>query len=579
MVASARHSARLTEYFAQFETDVVSTALLRPEGADGQDDAGRVYLATNGNPACMSADGSAFKGYAILHDRRQITFGPPPDSLRDRPVEGCYLNVTIRQEADGPVVGISNDLFGQLLILYTEMDGIFACSDSLLALTDLRRTFGYANLPDADLFLAKSSYMAFSDQLIDSRTSIVGIRYALPGSRIEVLQRGKQVKALISHPGAMHLFPTTGTSHAEAIQIAAANMAGMLGGIDAMPGHTLRLDLTGGQDSRTVLAAALAAGIDDNNVVLQCSTKAADDHAIAEKIASVVTLPFNPPRSGGRTRVAQMALWFAASAGVYDPLYSLFVRSTNMDFLTAGGHGAEVYKGNYNWRSIDKLVRNSTDLPDSVRQPLRSGACSGLEAFGIDPQAPDASEWHYLAFRSAIHSGRFTNSSLFGLRPLLQQSIVGHAHDVFLSRRRAAGPNRHSVISDLLIHLNPALAGMPFLDERKNLTSDEIVERSCVLGRIGAVSPYTVIGAPDAASTGPLAYLLKLAETRGFGGDFAFGKIADLVAQAYDKAPASLHPHIDRMRTNTAAGFVDPMAGNSEAARAAGKILALHLAD
>lgn len=538
-----------------------------------------VFLAARESSSSIKSNGSVFKGYAISHARREIIFSPSLEHDYTEYLEGCFFNAKLEENNIGESkILIRGDVFGQLPIIYTSLPGIFICSDSLLALTDFRKTIGFTNTINENLFLAKSAHFAFCDQLLNEGTIVDDIKYALPGSVINLNFLGSDITNTITHEGAERIFNNNGESYVESVQSAALSMVGLLSGCLEINGTYLRHDLSGGQDSRLALAASLGYRSNRDKIVLQSAMGMADDLRIANQIAGHVNIPLNVNPVSPITeyiKVPYAALWFASSAGVYDPLYALNRRQANINFFLVGGHGAEVYKGNYGWYSVNSIAKWTGK---STATAVSQEAQKGLEQFGIDPDCPSGSEWHYIAFRNALHSGRFTNATVYGLRPILNRTLAGLAHKVFATHGRPESKT-HSIISDLLIHINPHLALLPFDDPIKNLSADYIASRIKDLGLLTETAPYTVIGAPNAASSGPLDRLLDLAKSKNFGDSFTRESIIKNTQKSYDLAPSGLKQIVEEMSKFVDVELEEPVIGNTKASRAAGKLMSIHLID
>ncbi|GHD11596.1 hypothetical protein GCM10008096_26170 [Zhihengliuella salsuginis] len=139
---------------------------------------------------------------------------------------------------------------------------------------------------------------------------------------------------------------------------------------------------------------------------------------------------------------------------------------------------------------------------------------TALAAYGVDPYSDIGSEWHYLYYRNALHSGRFSVTSMTGLRPFMSRELVR------LSRSERAPYSKPtkadlSVINEMLLLLSPDAAAFEFDDRAKNMDHDFVRTRVRELGGpigLGEIPEYRTYGDPASVNSGfaqPLARLVS----------------------------------------------------------------------
>src|SRR5699024_1310341 len=117
-----------------------------------------------------------------------------------------------------------------------------------------------------------------------------------------------------------------------------------------------------------------------------------------------------------------------------------------------------------------------------------------IQKIGIPANHEGGSEWHYIAFRNALHGGRATLSSDYVARRAAQIPLIGLSRSPLndLPAPRKAAP---SVVLDSLIVLNPDMALSPFDDPRKNVSSEYVNQRLARLGgplAAEGITPYSI---------------------------------------------------------------------------------------
>lgn len=180
----------------------------------------------------------------------------------------------------------------------------------------------------------------------------------------------------------------------------------------------------------------------------------------------------------------------------------------------------------------------------------KNQAGRGLESIGIDPKDKWSGEWHYLAFRNAIHGGRATQGTDYVCRPIAQVPLIG------LSRSTAnefPAPKKSdpSLVLDTLIILNPSLAAHRFDDPKKDIERREIDLRLKRLGGeldTGRIEAYAIRGTAT-PSDGSCETHLEIARTFGFTGGMSpqklLPKALDVAGRAKELVPASVQSYLD----------------------------------
>jgi hypothetical protein len=545
-------------------TDDIRSCTL-PGGAEA------IYLARGA--AKDSRPDGIFKGYAIDHEGEQLIFsGGDASPDVSTPLEGCYFRV---QQA-GYRTTLSNDLFAQLAMIYFEAPGIVAVSDSLFVLTRLRKFLGLPCKMDAEVMMGRSWINGMSAQLLNDRTSVEGIYFSPPATVLTVDVPGPRLS--VERRAAPRVFGGGVECYRETIREGARRTAALIRTMLDIPEASVRLDLSGGVDSRVCLAAGLRAG-GGKSVQIGTVPAREDDFPIVKSLSEKFGFPINQPQpvdgQGQTESLDQTGLWMLSCAGIYDPLYAPKRAVRNAGDFVIGGHGAELYKGNFGWRPIHRIARHVPKVSDEFRRQCEAG----LECIGIDPRDSWGSEWHYLGYRNALHAGRSTMTSLLGSRPLLQRKLLGLSHSP-LNEFPAPRKGAPSIVSDLLMALHPELAAEPFDDPRKDMPKSYIQERSRFLGAMDDIQPYEVVGEPRKVDSGPPAFFERLVNETGFAlGRFTKAGISKLADAAAGAIPAELRsvyaPLVDMARHDLA----DPILAGARPAMAAGKVLAFTLAD
>lgn len=571
----------------------------------------RCYYFANQGKLDKTLDGNVFKGYAIDHDRKELIYsgsGSMPNVNRALP--GCYIR--LQKDLEDLVVG--NDLFAQLPMIYFSEGGVVAVSDSVFVLTVLRREFGLRNRVNEDAALSRAWIHGMGAQLMGTGTLIEGISYCTPGSKIRIKAGSEHVSAHVENILMPEFFSDHVTDYRDTLIKGTKRIAAVVATMPAISGSHTTVQVSGGIDSRIGLASAL---MQPNHEVFSFTTNQAhtEDYTAAYPLAEKFKFTWGTQKSIAHSRREQIPSWTLSSAGLCD-LLAAPVGTPLEPTFTIGGNGAEVYKGLFRWRPISAMTpdrvghvagiqrrKEQLELPSflhgnqfvikhlkklilktkakvgvDISEAAYRQCAQGLQSVGVAAENPWASEWHYLCFKNAIDSGRFTMSSLLDVRPLLQEELVGLAYSK-LNPYPAPLDGSPSVVTDMLIALNPELAMMPFDDPRKNMSKEYVQDRSKYLGRVAQVEPYAVIGHPTGVNSGTPGFFLKLVGERGFEGNFTHDSVKRLALSGFESIPASIRDAYEFPRFLVENELPERISGVSWHCKTAGKLMAFSLAD
>lgn len=481
------------------------------------------YVARQASDNLVGDSNVIFQGYEVVHADRAIRFGAGGyrealnarrgslDALLRFKGEGCFVRISWNAKE----LLVERDLFGVCPALYTAAEDLVAVSDSPFALAKLRSDLGLSRTLDWRSAVARSWTNSMGGQLLSSRTIVREIRY-MP---FNVTLRVALTELIASElPDSVHsAFPQRAGSYREQLAEAAVQLASVIATLASAAPAGIRMSLSGGLDSRVCLAAGLLSpGMREQMEFSSANRTEAQkrDYAVVRALAEKRRFKLGhrgnvDPRPSDRPR--GLPLWLVANVGMYDYVVLPGKWEAHDVPVAIGGHGAEVYKGNYGWRRIRSIAGL---IPDKlVANAFFDEAADALVSLGVDALDPHGSEWHYLAYRNAIHGGRFVQSSMLGARPLMMAQMVS------LSRspdNPFPAPKKYepSIVSDLLICMDKTLAEMPFDDSKKGMSAEYVRTRAAELTPVTAadIVPYAVVGTAADAQKGPSDLVVGLAD-------------------------------------------------------------------
>ncbi len=485
-----------------------------------------------------------FRGFAVDTVREVMAIGADgwcdaPEGMREEPWRLGGTFAMARWDERG--VEVRRDVWGNQSLLRSEGEGWAAASDSMLVLRRLRDALDAPSTPDERELLARTALTGVAQTAFGPGTAIREIAFVPAGFAVRLDERG----ATQLDPPVTALLRGDEPDYASTVRSAAIGIAGELGAVLGLPGVSPRLRVSGGQDSRVVLAAALALDLAERAelVVQDQSDEHAGDARVARSLARRFGLRLHEIGRGDVDYTGQLELWLATLAGTYDG-FGVDADTVVEGAFGVSGIGAETYKGNFGWRSWWQL-RDDLDLPLQLDLAFVEQTDRGLATIGVHAAADDATESHYLAHRAGIHCGAgYVGLSPLTSNPLQRADLVRLGRAAWREDPVIPGPPRRRIghplmVADLAILLAPEAAAHEY--EREVGVDADVVERRLeVLG--GALdvrgAAYAVHGAAADVPLGPSSLALALARSEAPGA-FALDALESLGRRGLDRLAAA----------------------------------------
>lgn len=508
------------------------------------------------------AEGAMFRGVGQSPDGGVLMFGAAGVGEAARSGLRGPLTDTPGEEWPGTHVAmqwnrdrlrVHADFFRMLPLLYTEGPGFVGFSDSWQLLVRLRQAMGAPITVSAGTAISMSVARAITEHPMDTVTVCDQVRLASVGAAVVVpLAGGRPGPVSVEQAGYPEIFAAPDETWSATVRQGAAGMVSTLRGLTGS-GVDLRLSMSGGADSRAVLAAALRADPEQHLTTLTTAARSAGN---AQDYDTVISLAEHSglhlgekPSSREPDRInypSPLASWMIASLGLHDRVNTYPARQGPAGSAILTGHGAGTYKATYGWRPFTRVTKGLTQFDPAA------GAVAGylgekfLRGVGVDPAGPESSEWHYIGLRNSLHSGRYTLSSLLGFPPLMQRALTALAHvpvgapqALPKELRRDAESNsprlNTSLTAVLLTLLRPDLATVPFDDERKDIdpqTRQTILDLAGGPLRDDEIPQTQVYGTPADVVSGTAETFLSMADYWGQAATLDPRGLAPMVEEA-----------------------------------------------
>ncbi|OUZ07288.1 hypothetical protein BHE97_17460 [Aeromicrobium sp. PE09-221] len=428
-------------------------------------------------------------------------------------------------------------------LLATSGRGFSAASDSLVTLASLRSALGEKVSTNEQSLWARSILTAATTQQMNDETLISEIRFIPPGLDIDL---GSQTYNM-TEP-APPVLRDSGRPYRDLIREAALDLASVLQSLTTARAH-VQLGLTGGYDSRAVLAAALLAQATVTSHTQVHNAEQARDREIAVALTTTYDLPFedvvvHDARGPGDA----LTLWGSSLAGVYD---GFLPAGPSLPFgpfrVYLNGVGAEIARpSTWPWAHWSTYAQSKTPPgehapPTAIEEFLRAGH-RGLRVAGLEADDPIGARHMYAIYRCGLHAA----SPVATLTPLTLSPLASRylAEAGYLERS-----NR--LITDLTMLLSPELAVQPYGDPSRTLTKSAVEQRLSELGGpIGEseIPERGVKGSHESVVRGPSQLALSVAKSIGFTGNYH--EAPDWIDDDLDLLPAPLQPVYKKLHAN-----------------------------
>lgn len=417
---------------------------------------------------------------------------------------------------------IYRDFFALARLVYTNVMEGYAFSDSLILIREFRSLLGYPVAVNREVVLARTLLNLFAYQQLSPDTVYEQVSYLPAGYRARVSNRRFEPVPIVI-PSA-----SRGQRYVDLLYSAATSMVSQMVALRAGGSRSFNLNLSGGMDSRIVLAAALFGGVPLSCTSANGGGNRGEDYEIAGELASRNGVPFQVafPAEPDGPGEDQLTGWGASLAGLYDGFGVSRVLPRYPSVTSMTGLGGELGRGtSWGWAAIGRVVDRAIRPDDIHTSPSQVAAFEAQLAKGVDALTAATSgrseiDGHYFAYRSGLHAGAgHLLHNMNSLNPLanLPWFLLGETPE------RRYSPDQ--VALDALVLLDPRLAADRF-EGNRGFTASDIGNRVAALKAVGRPSADPrVYGEVTIEGWGPSRFAMSIAREAGFSGEFSSDRI------------------------------------------------------
>ena len=493
-----------------------------------------------------------FKGWFRDYDSRSIIMGEKgfKDWLESKqgihgPIdfEGAYVSAKI--ESDTLIV--SNDTFSYFPVIHFTNEDLFVCSDSLFIISELRKGLGIPCTMNKKIIATRAWTHGLACAPMSNQTQIEGVELLSPGKSIEFSLDGsifekdsiEMQKNIVKSKNLNEIFQMDFEDYTKAIRDAAKKIAQSTVSLIQLEDVFIQFGLSGGLDSRIILAAILQRPELLEKVVIKTNTTPSrkGDYDVVSHLSNKYGFEFNDNeklklfKKNHQLKLEKIedkfALWTLSSMGLFDMMYLHNSYWPVPKIIELGGHGAETIKGTFNSKnysnfpyvdprfvSIRRPFRNFKNFRKSraKKKKIREVVFDAIASSGISKKQSHPLKWHHLSYKSPIQNGRFLDRSSIAIRPFIQKNLFALSNSDInpFSEVKSGEP---TILHDILILLNPELAAEEFENEKSNLSRDYIQSRLELLGGqliLPDTEEFEVYGVINDMKNGPPTTFLNM---------------------------------------------------------------------
>lgn len=452
---------------------------------------------------------------------------------------------------------IVRDAFGLSPVFYTSGNGFSAASDSFGVLVKLRRDLKESLSLNEEVLLSRSLLNLLSAQQGSRETYFNEISFLPPGKTLS-LNTSAAVEG-----DAYERLGWSSSSYEELIVETAAAMQAQQAALDTQKGWRKNLHLSGGYDSRTVLASLIASHTSFSASTGKVAGSDNEDYRIAASICNDYSIPFGDKREFAPDGALydSFSVWASVSGGLYDNLGPARTRSMHRKEIGINGIGGEIARQSWGTQTSEELVLSRVNLDDKHTSgaqvdALVSQISKGVAELNFEPLNSDSQRF-LLGYRTSAHAlGNTRSQEMYSVSPLVNVPWLQVA---------AKDDDRNGSLY-LMAYLAPNLIARPFEGGRE-FSGKEILEAlksSASLPRGGR--DVQVYGQIPEHVWGSSRLAINAMGELGFGGVRNFQDIVDRIGDDFSWLPGERVQRIYRKVCANASWMISRSDGHASAA-------------
>ena len=446
-----------------------------------------------------------FRGMLVDHEHSEIVLGQDGFSeWKEKTMthdytmcEGGFISIEWFKNS----IEIQHDCFGLYPIFSYSDEQICIVSDSLFLISRAMKMIGKTVRMNHDVHITRSWTYGLACSIMTKETVIQNVFYIPPCSSLKITT-GKTGFICSEHQLAVKkVFNTENKPYMETLIQAKNEMVSLVNGVSEYTKSGYRLGLSGGLDSRVILALLfqLSNGLEKVYINSNKHPTRNLDYTIAKSLSEKFKFNINQeiPTDGQEPiRVKNpFGNFVLFNLGIFDMTYLYRSHWDTPTIIEIGGHGAEISKGTF---SNIKLTRKVSIKRPGKKIALHKELRNSLKPFNMKVREKNSSQWHHLLYKSAIQNGRFLERTQLSLRPLMNRKLAALG---FKNKK-----SENTILKDLLILLSPELALQPFDQSSKNIDESyikKILEESKKFDSVSKVK-YSLFGDSSTMKNGTL---------------------------------------------------------------------------
>lgn len=420
--------------------------------------------------------GVAISNTEIVHGSKSFTNYVNDNGINpDQFIDGRYSLGYRRIKEDK--FEVLTDPMGQDIIFYFHEFDYWVLSNSMAAVIDQLKKDGKEIHPNFDALKTMTANGSWGSHPLSNSLICHGVKILPRNMKVQIELKSKYFSIMPRELKSFSFRDFEKANPSEILQQWISRWASLYHAIKE-ENYNIKVDLTGGRDSRAVFSSLIASNINLADLAIISQERHQLDYKIADSIAKNFNLSLNNTTKTTKATKATRRinysedyayeLWRRGNMGIYKPVYPIMARTLTPDYHLHGG-GGELFRLLYDSTTETIKKNNIRHVGMATSLAVDKSLKLGMAEFNILPENEMALDRHYCEYRNRFHYGRAWYRNLMGtlLTPLSSIEL-----NQVIGRREISSNSGDVLLASILALGSEFLVDTPFDKPEKNFTPE-----------------------------------------------------------------------------------------------------------